>query len=29
MTFGDVAEGKAGSFLLEQGGGKMMARRIP
>jgi serine-type D-Ala-D-Ala carboxypeptidase/endopeptidase len=29
MTFGDVADGKAGSFLLEQGGGKMTARRIP
>jgi CubicO group peptidase (beta-lactamase class C family) len=29
MTFGDIAEGKAGSFLLEQGGAKLTARRIP
>jgi hypothetical protein len=29
MTFVDVADGKSGSFLLEQGGGKMTARRIP
>jgi hypothetical protein len=29
MTFGEVADGKSGSFLLEQGGGKMTARRIP
>ena len=29
MTFGDVAEGKAGSFVLEQGGAKLTARRIP
>jgi CubicO group peptidase (beta-lactamase class C family) len=28
MTFGDVADGKAGSFLLEQGGAKLTARRI-
>jgi len=29
MTFGEVAEGKAGSFVLEQGGAKLTARRIP
>ncbi len=29
VTFGDIAEGKAGTFLLEQGGGKLTARRIP
>jgi D-alanyl-D-alanine-carboxypeptidase/D-alanyl-D-alanine-endopeptidase len=29
MTFGEIAEGKAGSFLLEQGGAKITAKRIP
>jgi CubicO group peptidase (beta-lactamase class C family) len=29
MTFGELADGKAGSFVLEQGGAKMTARRIP
>ncbi len=28
MTFGDIADGKAGSFLLDQGGRKLTARRI-
>lgn len=29
ITFGDIAEGKAGSFLLEQSGAKLTARRVP
>ncbi len=29
MAFGDVSNGKAGSFVLEQGGAKLTARRIP
>jgi hypothetical protein len=29
LTFGDVAEGKAGTFVLEQSGAKMTARRMP
>ena len=29
MTFDDVTDGKAGNFLLEQGGAKLTARRIP
>ena len=29
ITFGDVVDGKAGSFLLEQGGSMLTARRIP
>lgn len=29
ITFGDIAEGKAGSFLLEQAGSKLTARRVP
>lgn len=29
MTFGDIVDGKAGSFLLEQGGAKLTARRVP
>ena len=29
MTFGDITDGKAGSFVLEQGGSKLTARRIP
>ena len=29
LTFGDVADDKAGSFLLEQGSSKVTARRIP
>ena len=29
MTFGDITDGKAGSFLLEQGGSKLTARRMP
>ncbi len=29
ITFGDVADGKAGSFLLEQGDSMLTARRIP
>jgi hypothetical protein len=29
ITFGDIADGKAGSFLLEQAGSKLTARRVP
>lgn len=29
MTFGDITDGKAGSFVLEQSGSKLTARRIP
>ena len=29
ITFGDVVGGKAGSFMLEQGGSMLTARRIP
>ena len=29
MTFGDITDGKAGSFVLEQGGSKLTARRMP
>ena len=29
MTFGDVADGKAGSFVIEQDGSKVTARRAP
>ena len=29
MTFGDITDGRAGSFVLEQGGSKLTARRIP
>ena len=29
MTFGDITDGKPGSFVLEQGGSKLTARRIP
>ena len=29
MTFGDITDGRAGSFVLEQGGAKLTARRIP
>ena len=29
MTFGEIAEGKSSSFLLEQGGAKLTARRLP
>ena len=29
ITFGDLVDGKAGSFLLEQGGSMLTARRIP
>ncbi|MEQ1519586.1 MAG: serine hydrolase, partial [Usitatibacteraceae bacterium] len=29
MTFGDVADGKAGNFVIEQAGSKVTARRIP
>ena len=29
MTFGEITEGKAGSFLLEQNGAKLTARRVP
>lgn len=29
VTFGEMAEGKAGSFVLEQAGSKLTARRIP
>ncbi len=29
MAFGEVTDGKAGSFVLEQGGAKLTARRIP
>lgn len=29
MTFVETSGGKAGSFVLEQGGAKLMARRIP
>lgn len=29
MIFGDVSNGKAASFILEQGGAKLTARRIP
>ena len=29
MTFGEMADGKAASFVLEQGGSKLTARRVP
>ena len=29
MTFGEVGGGKAGSFVIEQSGSKVTARRVP